>query len=76
MSEIIIFWRIPKNRITDYYFLAIAELSGLLNVGRIPSTGLGLAIVKQSVDLHGGEISIDSEEGVGTTFTVKLSSLS
>lgn len=46
------------------------------NVGRIPGTGLGLMIVKQSVDLHGGEISINSEEGVGTTFTVKLPSVS
>jgi signal transduction histidine kinase len=42
------------------------------NVGSIPGTGLGLAIVKKCVDLHGGNISIDSEVGVGTTFTVTL----
>lgn len=42
------------------------------NVGDIPGTGLGLAIAKNSVDLHGGEIAIKSEVGVGTTFTVKL----
>jgi signal transduction histidine kinase len=42
------------------------------NVGNIPGTGLGLSIVKTSVQLHGGKISVDSEVGVGTTFTVTL----
>lgn len=42
------------------------------NVGNISGTGLGLAIVKKSVDLHGGDISLESEFGVGTMFTVTL----
>lgn len=42
------------------------------NVGKIPGTGLGLSIVKRFVDLHGGKISITSDVGVGTTFTVIL----
>lgn len=41
------------------------------NVGTIQGTGLGLAIVKQCVDLHQGEITLDSIAG-STTFTVKL----
>ncbi|MDX2097372.1 MAG: ATP-binding protein [Leptolyngbyaceae cyanobacterium bins.59] len=42
------------------------------NVGKISGTGLGLAIVKRSVDLHQGTIRVQSEIGVGTTFTVAL----
>jgi len=34
--------------------------------------GLGLAIAKRMVDVMGGEISVDSEEGRGSTFTVAL----
>jgi signal transduction histidine kinase len=42
------------------------------NVGNIPGNGLGLVIVKQYVELHGGEITFASKEGVGTTFIVSI----
>ena len=42
------------------------------NVGKIAGTGLGLSIVKKCVEAHGGEIAVQSQEGIGSTFTVTL----
>jgi two-component system phosphate regulon sensor histidine kinase PhoR len=38
----------------------------------IPGTGIGLTNVHHMVQRHGGSMSVDSTEGVGTTVTVRL----
>ncbi len=39
---------------------------------QLSGTGLGLAIVKEIVELHGGLVTVDSQMGVGTSFTICL----
>ena len=49
--------------ITDRFFKASNAVTG---------SGIGLAVVKEIVSLHGGEMHIESELGVGTTVSVEL----
>ncbi|MBW4490894.1 MAG: response regulator [Trichocoleus desertorum ATA4-8-CV12] len=42
------------------------------NVGNIPGTGLGLTMVKRCLDLHGGQIFVESDTDRGTIVTVQL----
>jgi signal transduction histidine kinase len=38
----------------------------------IEGTGLGLVLVKEVIEQHGGEISVESKQGEGSTFRVSL----
>lgn len=38
----------------------------------VPGTGIGLSLCKEFAKMHGGEVSVDSIEGEGSTFTIRL----
>jgi signal transduction histidine kinase len=57
---------IPKERLSRIFD------PGFTTKGATLGTGLGLSIVYQIVEGHGGEISVDSDLGRGTAFTIVL----
>jgi PAS domain S-box-containing protein len=61
---------IPKHELSNVFkrFHRIEGARGRSFEG----TGIGLALVQELVKLHEGSITVASEEGVGTTFTVSI----
>lgn len=59
---------IPKEELASLF----AELRRLKGSTKVDGTGLGLFIVKNIVEAHGGTIGAESEEGRGSTFTVRF----
>ena len=55
-----------RDRIFDRFFRGRAEQF------EVRGTGLGLSIVKEIIDQHSGHITVDSQVGEGSTFTVWL----
>ena len=53
-------------------FQVYSQVRNSMTANAHGGTGLGLALTKKLVDLHGGQIGIESVEGEGTTVTIAL----
>ena len=56
-----------QEQILDRFFRG-----NLAESGHVPGTGLGLSIVQEILRAHGGRVAVESEVGVGSTFTLWL----
>ena len=60
-----------KKEHLDLIFLEFRQVEETYS-RRYEGTGLGLALTKRLVELHGGSIWVESEVGVGSTFTFTI----
>ncbi|NEQ97080.1 MAG: response regulator [Cyanothece sp. SIO2G6] len=61
---------IPPEHL-DRLFQPFVQIDGALN-RQYTGTGLGLALVKRIMELHQGTVTVNSEVGVGSCFTITL----
>jgi len=61
---------IPADQL-DQIFTRFYQIDGS-SKRRYGGVGLGLSLVKQAVEAYGGEVTVDSEPGQGSSFTVSL----
>jgi len=61
---------IPDNEL-PYIFDRFYQSDSSM-ISRHHGTGIGLSLAKELVELHGGTLSVESERGFGSTFTVQL----
>lgn len=60
-----------EDKDMKHLFQPFVQLDSSLS-RQYPGTGLGLALVRQMVELHGGQVSVVSEIGKGSCFTVRI----
>lgn len=61
---------IPPDEVTRLFGLFVRGSNA--RIAGLPGSGLGLAIVKSLVEMHGGQVKVESVLGEGSTFSVLL----
>jgi two-component system phosphate regulon sensor histidine kinase PhoR len=56
-----------QKKVFDKFYRAASG-----DIHNVKGHGLGLAYVKKIVDLHKGQIYLESKNGIGTIFTLKI----